>query len=119
MSTPPSSATVSRPAGELAGRGPERAAQLGQRGAQAGAGRLVEDVGPEARGELGAGVRAGVQREVGEHGAGAARGRRRERRPVGPEREPSGESDLEHGANFAPRERRAQAVRATFTVRER
>ena len=53
------------------GRRPERAAQLGQRGAQAGAGGLVEHVGPEARGELGARVRAGVQRR----GRRARRGR--------------------------------------------
>ena len=107
------------PGDELAGRRPERAAQLGQRGAQAGAGRLVEHVGPEARGELGAGVRAGVQREVGEHGAGAARGRRRELVAVRAEREPSGESDLQHDANCRALARPAQAVHATFTLRER
>ncbi len=107
------------PGDELVGRGTERAAQLGQRGAQAGAGRLVEDVGPEARGELGAGVRAGVQREVGEHGAGAAGRRRRELVAVRAEREPSGESDLQHAPTVvAPREP-VQGVRATFTVRER
>ena len=119
VSTAASSATVSRPATQLVGRGPERAAQLGQRGAQAGAGGLVEDVGPEARGELGARVRAGVQREVGEHGAGAARRRRRELVAVDAEREPSGESDFQHGANCRPLEPRTQAVRATFTLRER
>ena len=104
---------------ELVGRGPERAPQLGQRGAQAGAGRLVEHVGPEARGELGAGVRAGVQREVGEHGAGAAGGRRRELVAVRAEREPSGESDLQHDANCRARREPVQGVHATFTVRER
>ena len=36
---------------DVVGGRAERAPQLGQRGAQAGAGRLVEHVGPEARGE--------------------------------------------------------------------
>ena len=104
---------------QVVGRGPERAPQLGQRGAQAGAGGLVEDVGPEARGELGARVRAGVQREVGEHRTGAARRRRRELVAVDEERETAGESDFQHGANCRPLEPRTQGVRATFTLRER
>ena len=123
VSTAASSATVSRVAASVVGRGPERAPQLGQRGAQAGAGGLVEHVGPEARGEPGARVRAGVQREVGEHRAGAARRRRRELVAVGPERETAGESDFQHGANCRPPERahasRARNVHAARAVGER
>ena len=107
------------PGDEVAGRRAERAPQLGQRGAQACAGRLVEDVGPEARGELGAGVRARMQREVGEHGAGAPGGRRREHVAVGTEREPSGESDLQHAANCRAPARPVQGAQPTFTLRER
>ena len=100
---------------EFVGGGAERAAQLAQRGAQAGAGRLVEDVGPEAGGELGARVRAGVQREVGEHAAGPARRRRRRARHRRRRaRSPPPEPDPQHAPTFA-----RLLHRATFTQAER
>ena len=55
---------------EVAAQGPDRAAQ-----ARAGAG--IEDVGPEARGELATGLRPGVQGEPGEEAPGPAPGRGR------------------------------------------
>ncbi len=43
--------------------------QLGQRDPQAGPGRLVEHVGPEARGKPASRMRAGIERKVGQHRA--------------------------------------------------
>ena len=79
----------------VGGGRPERPAQLGQRGPQARAGRLVEHVGPEARGDLRAAVRARVERQVGEHATGAARGGGLDVRTLEPQ--PAGESQLQHG----------------------
>ena len=78
---------------EVAAQGPDRAAQ-----ARAGAG--VEHVGPEARGELAAGLRPGVQREPGEEAPGPASGRGRQRFPVDLHRHRPEQANSEHKSKF-------------------
>ena len=81
---------------EAAARRPERAAELVERRAQAGPRARVEDVGPEPRGDRGARVAAGMQREEAEQLAGAAARRRVERGPVGLEGETPEHAHAEH-----------------------
>ena len=81
---------------DVIGRRPERAPQLAERGAQAGAGRLVEHVGPERRREPAARVRPGVERQVGEDRARPPRRRRRELGAVALQPQPPGEIDPQH-----------------------
>ncbi len=82
---------------EAVARRAERAARLVEGRAQARAGAGVEDVGPEPRGDRGAAVAAGMQREPREELAGPAAGRRVEARPVALEREAPEHADAEHG----------------------
>jgi hypothetical protein len=74
----------------------ERAAQLGERGAQARAGALVEHVGPQHPGHLAARVRAGMQREPAEEAAQPPSCGRRQQRAVPLERQLSEHPDAEH-----------------------
>ena len=97
----------------------ERAAEFGERSPQAGAGRLVEHVGPEAGGELGAGMRARMHGEVGQQRPRATRGGEREHLATGAQRQPSRESDLQHAPTVAPSGPARKTERSTFTQAER
>ena len=97
----------------------ERAPQLAERGAQAGASRLVEHVGPERRREAAARVRAGVERQVGEDRARPPRRRRRELGAVALQPQPAGEIHPQHSPTVPDGELPAQADRGTFTQAER
>jgi hypothetical protein len=74
----------------------ERAPQVGERGAQARAGALVEDLGPEPPGHLPPCVHARVQRQPAEQRAQAASGRGRQRLAVELERQLSEDPDPQH-----------------------
>ncbi len=63
---------------QITRRRTERLPQLGQRDPQAGTGRLVEHVGPEARSEAASWMGAGVERKVGQHRARPLRCRQSE-----------------------------------------
>ena len=67
----------------VAGRRAQGLAELGQGHPQAGAGRLVEHVGPEPRRQLGTRLWARVQRKIGEHRSRPPRGRQREFAAIG------------------------------------
>jgi hypothetical protein len=95
---------------EARGMRPERLAQLGQRRAQARPRAVVEHVGPEARGEVAAAVRAGVRGEVREQATCAARPRRRHLVAVGLDPQAPGEPHTQH---------RPTLVSARFTIHER
>ena len=84
---------------EVRAGGPERAPQLAQRGTQARAGGLAEHVGPKARRERSAGVRAGMEGEVGEHAPYPPGGGERQLDPAGLEPEPAAEPHPHHARN--------------------
>jgi hypothetical protein len=74
----------------------ERAAQLRQRGAQAGPGALVEHVGPKRPRHLAARVQPRVQRQPAEEAAEAAAPGRRQRLAVELERQLAEHAHAEH-----------------------
>ncbi len=82
---------------QRARRRAERPAQRRQCGAQARACALVEDVGPQGRGDVRTRRAARVQREPGEEGAGGASVRRQDRAPAGLEPELSDQPYAQHG----------------------
>src|SRR5262249_7937790 len=77
--------------------GAERAAQLVQRRAQARPRARLEDVGPEAGGQLEARVQAWMERQPGEQLACGPAGRDVERAVAGFDGELAEEADAQHG----------------------
>ena len=96
---------------DVVGRRAERPPQLAQRGAQACARRLVQDVGPEHRGEPGACVGPRVEREIREHPACAPRRGRRQLDAAGVEPQTAAETNPQHPATVLDH--------GTFTQAER